>query len=252
MSASEIQSIVLIPFSDVPASEVLMSGIVQPPSPPSHYPYSDLFPEINTFPPEDHDGPLGNYSGGESPLHHPAYAAVQGLQNAYYEFGQKEMANDWVSTEETSQGKIATLLQGYIAQCIAKGYSNLLDQNHSPSQAISVINGYIDTQSSDVSNAYKDRLDSCTVELAKLDRRDEEPTPDKIDGIPIISSNGILRALGKTPQSPEVERENKKAFCAEAITTLRHRIVRVKFEALSAAAITGLVAQGLNSPPGSL
>lgn len=224
-----------------------MSGIVQPPAPPSDYPYSDLFPEIFTFPPENHDGPLGNYSGGDPLSDHPAYTLIEGLRNRYYVFAQQEADNDWIRTEETSQGKIATLLQVYITECIAKGYSNLIEKDLAPTEAIEAIRGYINMQDEEVSNTYEDSLDRWSVELAKLDRGNEEPVPEEINDIPVIRSNDLLLALGKTPVSPEVEREERKAFCEETIVTLRHRIARVKFEVLSAIAISGLLARNISA-----
>lgn len=227
----------LLPPDTVPSADVLAAG--QNPSRPDPFDrnYSDLFPQ-NSY--HDFEGPLGRYLGGDPHEGHPLYPAMQGLYEAYYAFAAQERDNDFQRTEATSRGLRASMLQKYIASCIAKGYDNLVEQ-FNPAEAVQFIAAHVEAQEEKQTADYNTELDHHTTMLASVDRGDEEPTPEEIDGIPVISGRDIVLALGQVPESPEVERENRKEYAKEQISVVRKRLVRLRFEYMSAMALTSLL-----------
>ncbi|MBW3569088.1 hypothetical protein KY385_03075 [Candidatus Parcubacteria bacterium] len=240
MSRQTFEPLELIPADTVPSYDILMSGISQPPDPPDRD-YSDLFPQ-NHY--SHFQGPLGRYMGGDPQVGHPLYTATQGLYAAYYSFAQQERDNDFRRTETTGRGLSSTMLQKHIGRCIAKGYDNLLEQTDSIT-AIEAIGHYIESQDIDRATAYNEALDYHTNELAALDRGDEEPIPTEIDGIPVISGRDIALAMGEIPESTEVECEQRKEWTQKQISFVRKRLVRLRFEYMSATALAELLGRAV-------
>jgi hypothetical protein len=238
MSGELFELLELIPANAVPSHDVLMSGIAQPPSPPGRD-YSDLFPQ-------DHyshfRGPLGNYIGGDPQARSPLYAAVQGLYAAHYAFAKIERENDFRRTEATSRGLSSTMLQKHIGSCIAKGYDNLL-QDMNPADAVKSIFQHIETKNEERAAAYNQELDYHVASLARLDRGEDGALSSEIDGMPVISGREIALALGEVPVSPEVEREQRREWAQLQITEVRNRLIRLRFERMSALALTELLCQ---------
>ena len=226
----------LIPAEPVPSAEVLGVGISQPPNRPDRH-YSDLFPSDH---PGYYRGPLGNYLGGDPQHDHPLYAASQGIYAAHYAFAEQERQNDFKRTEVTSRGLMATMLQQFLASSVAKGYDNALEQM-SQRDAVQAVADYIENQNSFCTAEYDAELDYHVASLANLDRGDEEPVPTEVDGLSVISARDIALALDKVPESPEVERERRKEYTAKQINVVRNRLVRLRFEYMSATALAQLL-----------
>ncbi len=242
MSSRTFEPLELIPTDAVPSTDVLGAGRNPERWDPNNRDYSDLFPN-------DHyrhfQGTLGLYSGGDPLQGHPLYAATQGLYAAYYAFANQERQNDFQCTEATSRGLMSTMLQNHIGRCIAKGYDNLVKQS-GPTNATETIALYIEGQDIDRAAVYNDELNYHTNLLASLDRGDEAPTPTEIDGIPVISGRDFALALGEVPESPEVEHEQSKTYTEEQISIVRKRLVRLRFEYMSATALTELLSKAIS------
>lgn len=236
MSSRVFEPLELLPNDDVPSGEVLASGL-DPQGRFSGYPFSDIFPQEPYY---FADGILGNYLGGDPYEGHPLYVAQEGLQAAYYDFARQERDNNFKRTEHTSRGLRATMLQKHIGSCVANGFDNVA-VIFGPDTAVATIVTYIDAQNADKTTDYNLVLDHLTTLLASLDRGDEESVPDEIDGMPVISSRSVAIALGQIPESPEVERENRKDWTEKQIVLIRNRLMRLRFEYMSAMALTELL-----------
>ncbi len=222
----------LIPQALTPAAEVLVAGA-------GEEPLSDIFP-LQTMFVAGADNPLGNYSGGyvseDSPLHR-VHESIMAYRAGIYEQEQEQGGR----SEATRQGLAVTLLQSHLAQCVDRGYHNLLESGLEPGPAIAKVGAYIIEKEGTVASLRNQQIAGLTVRLAALDRQEEESKPETIDGIPVINLRDLLEAIGEVPPSEEVERENTRDFVREQLSVMRFRAERLKFERLSATAILRLL-----------
>lgn len=215
--------------------------------------YSDIFPWRC---PEDLQGMLGNYRGGEPDAASPLGAVMAGVRAYRYQLYQQEEDSGGQRTEETRRGLYATMLQTHLISYVHTGHHNLLVAGWAPEEAIGVVQAYIDTKKQNCDRLYNNWLDEAVVDLADLDRGGDLPKPREVDGIPVIYARDMIVALGEVPSSIEVEREEDKQAAQEQIGDIKFRLQRLEFEWLSATAIVGFLDQEMEGhttyPPSAL
>jgi hypothetical protein len=218
MSRIEYPPMEVIPINETPSSEVLSAWA-------GTY-YSDIFPTEKY---EDSQGMLGVYLGGDPNPGDPLNDLVEGIRSQRSVIYGIEDANGGRRTEETSRALYATMLHSQLASRINQAYKNLRQDGSTPAYATDVIATYIDVRYQQNKKGYSRGLEFNVAELAALERGENVPQPDSINGIPVLRLSGML----EVPESPEVEMAALMNFRAKNIKLFSDRLKRLDFERLS-------------------